>query len=307
MAGVSTSADLVKLGWRDGSAESVRHFQRGWNLGAPLKEDGSFGPATRAALDVSLARKAKGLTDFSPNFNAVEFRCKCGEDGRTVAPDCDRIWIYRSTVRRAEIFRTLVGPYTPERGCRCERENTRVDGAKSSQHLVGHGIDVPIYDVTVAQVRAALGTVGIGTYEKGGRLYVRHFDDRGTWAQWPYPYKPFTPLKARPDLAVAPLPTSEEDDMSSIMVKHPTLPGVVWPLETAVWSTWSSALKAENNSKAALAEVGAMSAAVAEFIAKGSDLTLEDITAASKAGAAQALEEKITDADVVLKVEGGTT
>ncbi len=51
-----------------------------------------------------------------------------------------------------------------------------------------------------------------------------------------------------------------------------------------------------------VAEVGALKAKVDAFIEKGTDLTLDDIEAASKAGATAAIDEKIADADVSLNV-----
>lgn len=230
---MSTASDLTALGWRTNTdaryRQAIRDFQAMWNLGPALSIDGNDGPATRAALAVSMARRAKGLPDISANFSAIEFQCNCGDSGRTIATDCRRIWTPRSTVQMAEKFRTLVGPFTPERACRCPRENARVGGAKSSQHLSGRGLDVPIYDVTVAQVRKATGCDGIGTYGGNGRLYVRHIDNRGSWAQWSYGSLKTTPIAPRPDLARTapkpPAPTpkpvpitpspSKEDDMPS--------------------------------------------------------------------------------------------
>lgn len=254
-------AALASLGWRVNTparlTQAIRHFQGMWNLGPALAVDGKAGPQTEGALAVSLIRKASGLGDISPNFSAVEFQCNCGEDGRTVADDCDRIWTPRSTVQMAERFRTLVGPFTPERACRCERENRRVGGAKSSQHLLGRGLDVPIYTVTVTQVRKATGCDGVGTYEKNGRLYVRHIDNRGSWAQWPYPPKPFTPLTPRPDLAVT---TPEEDPMADYAAQLDRIEGN------------SAAAKQESNfahihAKQANAKGDANSAAIRELAA----------------------------------------
>ena len=123
---MSTRSDLASLGWNGAgvtTAQMIRGFQRGWNLGPALVEDGSDGPKTRTAIKISLDRKAKGLPDFSANFSAKEFRCHCGEGGRAIAEDCQRIWIQRSTVQMAEKFRARVGPFTPERACRCRRSS----------------------------------------------------------------------------------------------------------------------------------------------------------------------------------------
>ena len=196
---------LAALGWRvDTTArygQAVKDFQRGWNLGAALAVDGDPGPKTRAALEVSLTRRAAGLPDFSAHFSAVEFQCNCGDGGRTIATDCARIWTPRSTVQMAERYRSIVGPYTPVRACRCARENRRVGGASRSQHLSGRGLDVPVYKVTPEQVRAAgIGATGVGYYPYGSRRYVRHIDNRpGGWViPWGYPGTPPTPLTPRP-------------------------------------------------------------------------------------------------------------
>src|SRR5690606_33925802 len=118
-----TAKALAAMGWRTNTAarlaQAIRDFQTGWNLGPALAIDGNAGPATRNALQVSMARRAVGLPDFSANFNAAEFACNCGGTWA----DCRRIWIDRATVQVAEQWRALVGPFTPDRGCRCPREN----------------------------------------------------------------------------------------------------------------------------------------------------------------------------------------
>lgn len=63
-----------------------------------------------------------------------------------------------------------------------------------------------------------------------------------------------------------------------------------------------AALRVEAALKAITAQLGALAAAVAA-LAKNSQLTAEQITAAAKAGADQALEERITGADVTLHVD----
>lgn len=225
---MTVASDLATLGWRtdtaDRLAQAVRDFQRGWNLGQALTADGNAGPLTQAALAESVARRHAGLPDLSANFSAREFACNC--DGRWA--DCRRIWTPRYVVRIAEQYRTLIGPYTPDRACRCPRENARVGGVSNSQHLYGLALDVPLYAVTAGQVET-LGTVsGIGVYLWNGRRYVRHIDARhlrgststpSNPATWDYGTAKAAPSTAQPitDPTPAPAPTNHtpppEEDM----------------------------------------------------------------------------------------------
>ena len=178
-----TAKALAAMGWRVDTAarlnQAIKDFQTGWNLGPALAIDGNAGPATRNALQVSMARRAVGLPDFSDHFNATEFACTCGGTN----PGCRRIWIIRSAVRLAEALRPVIGPFTPRTGCRCTVENARVGGAKSSQHLYGAALDLgtnaTVYDLPVAAVRRLGVASGIGFYDAGGgRTAVRHVDVR---------------------------------------------------------------------------------------------------------------------------------
>jgi hypothetical protein len=221
---------LRALGWRIDQTHplsaAVRDFQRGWNLGAALAVDGNAGPATRAALELSYARNQAGKPDFSPSFSAREFRCPCQRYTSTGFPwaDCPRIWMRRGAVIMAERFRSLVGPFTPDRACRCPRENARVGGVSTSQHLYGNALDVPVYAVTVEQVKA-LGVVsGIGYYVSStGRAYPRHIDTRHLGdnttgstvarpAVWNYGALRSTPLTPRPGTTT---PLTDWSDMAT--------------------------------------------------------------------------------------------
>lgn len=212
---MSPEQSLSVLGWRvDTLAQAtaaIRDFQAAWNLGAPLAVDGSAGPATRAALAVSVDRRAKGLPDISEHFNASEFACACG--GRWA--DCRRIWTPRSTIAMAERYRVLIGPFTPERAGRCPTENARVGGASKSQHLYGRGLDVPVRALRVEELQAArIGATGIGYYTWRGARYVRHIDNRaGEVTPWSYGIltAPPAPLHRQPAVTTPPVP--QEDDM----------------------------------------------------------------------------------------------
>lgn len=220
---MDTAAALASLGWRVNTsarlAQATKDFQLAWNLGPALTVDGNAGPATQAALTASLARKAAGLGDISEHFSAVEFRCACGG----VDPTCRRIWPVRELVRACEVYRATVGPLSIERGCRCPTQNTRVGGAKNSQHLYGSGADVSVYRVSVAKVMGLRVASGIGTYTWGGVGYPRHIDVRHVFrdsrnttgssiaspARWTYGAAKSAPLAPRPVTD----PSPEEDDM----------------------------------------------------------------------------------------------
>ena len=178
----STKRILEAMGWRVNTTaryvQAIRDFQAAWNLGPALTVDGDPGPKTRAALALSDKRRKGGKGDVSEHFSAREMACRCGG----VHKDCRRIWVTRDLLQAAENLRTIIGPYTPYRACRCPKENTRVGGAKNSQHLHGCAMDLGtergVYGVTVAQIRALKCVSGIGWYSVGGRQIVRHVDVR---------------------------------------------------------------------------------------------------------------------------------
>lgn len=224
---------LASLGWRVDTDrrldQAIRDFQAMWNLGSPLTSDGDPGPKTLAALALSLLSKAAGRGDISEHFNAREFACNCG--GRW--DDCRRIWTPRAVIRAAEMYRDLVGPFTPERAGRCPTENARVGGVSNSQHLYGLALDVPVFKVTAAQAKALGVFSGIGVYLWQGNRYVRHLDLRhlrgststpSNPAAWDYGTAKTAPLTPAPVTATAPALTPapvapQEDDLSDADVQ----------------------------------------------------------------------------------------
>jgi hypothetical protein len=168
---------LRQLGWRIRTTgelhQVVRNFQRGWNLGPALVEDGIAGPKTDAALAESLDRKRTGKPDASQHFSFHEFTCKCG--GRYSS--CQRVWVLHELLDTLEAVRADFYPegMTIVSGCRCEGHNDAVGGAKSSQHKYGAAADLRP-KVKRSAMRAAGVAAGIGFDQSDG--CVSHIDRR---------------------------------------------------------------------------------------------------------------------------------
>lgn len=168
---------LRQLGWRIRThgefRQAVRNFQRGWNLGPALAEDGHAGPAFDAALTESLERLHARKGTASTHFSFSEFACRC--DGKFGA--CARIWVLRELLQTLEKVRTEFYPHgmTVKSGCRCNGHNNSVGGASSSQHLYGGACDIsPV--VPRQKMRAADVAAGIGYNLSSGK--VSHIDRR---------------------------------------------------------------------------------------------------------------------------------
>ena len=102
---------------------------------------------------------------------------------------------------------------------------------------------------------------------------------------------------------ITPTPTQEVDPMPTpkdlwqfdgIPAPDPSASNPNWQPDSYLRQTYLQV-------RAARADLAALVAVVGE-LAKGQPLTAEQITAAAKAGASEALDEKITDADVALNV-----
>lgn len=142
---IDVAKALTTLGWKPGTdpaklKRAVEDFQRGWNLGPALFVDGKAGSKTKAALQISLNRKAKGLGTASDHFSFIEFRCKCG--GRYSR--CALIRVHRDLLVSLEGYRAQFSPggMTIVSGYRCPGRNAAVGGASSSQHLYGGAADI---------------------------------------------------------------------------------------------------------------------------------------------------------------------
>jgi zinc D-Ala-D-Ala carboxypeptidase len=166
---------------------AVKGFQRGWNLGPALEVDGRFGQKTSDALRLSFARHRQGKPTMSAHFSYVEFRCKDG--GRF--PECQRIWMLRSHIRRLEAYRAHIdGPVRIVSGFRCKRHNAAVGGASASQHMFGAASDIQGL-LTVPQRKRLRLFAGLGFKQSTGK--VVHCDSRDLSGHNPHHRSPADP------------------------------------------------------------------------------------------------------------------
>lgn len=111
---------------------------------------------------------------MSKNFAPHEFAC----------PHCGVALVRPLLIDRLEKLRLLVNhPIRIVSGYRCPVHNSRVGGAKNSQHMYGAAADIPAGAATVPQAQRA-GFTGIGV----SGIWAVHVDVRdGPRVRWFYP------------------------------------------------------------------------------------------------------------------------
>lgn len=117
------------------------------------------------------------MGDLSVNFSRHEFACKCG---------CGFDTVDAATLEVLENIRALLNraPITINSGCRCLSHNTRLGGAKASQHMRGRAADFTVAGVSPAEVHAAADGILDGTGGLGAYSTFTHVDTRTSPARW---------------------------------------------------------------------------------------------------------------------------
>lgn len=168
---------LRDLGWPvpvDGSFGDLTHqaitdFQRGFAY-HDLLIDGYCGPQTELALVKSVMEGGKA----SPHFRFAEFKSKGN----------GWIKVNRHLIRGLELIRVRYGPVNVISGYRDPIHNTKVGGARNSQHVYGNAVDIPrTLGLTVPAARNIGSFSGIGFRQSDGRVVhvdVRHMGPNTT-------------------------------------------------------------------------------------------------------------------------------
>ena len=119
------------------------------------------------------------MGDLSEHFNRREFACKCQCGFDSISPDL---------IKRLEQARAhFNAPIIVNCGCRCEKHNKAVGGAKASQHLQGTAADIVIKGFAPSAVadyfeKTWPNVGGVGRYAT-----LTHVDVRPGPARWRAP------------------------------------------------------------------------------------------------------------------------
>ena len=111
------------------------------------------------------------MGDLSENFNAVEFRCKCGQ--------CENIDISPELIMVLQDIRDYFNePVKITSGYRCKFHNISVGGSKKSRHVLGIAADFQVKNIKPVEVRKYINekyphSYGLGAYKEFVHLDVR--------------------------------------------------------------------------------------------------------------------------------------
>jgi len=121
---------------------------------------------------------------MTKNFSIEEFQCKCGCD----MPD-DVMENVKKLAEELQVIRSIVeSSITINSAYRCPAHNEAVQGAKSSQHLLGKASDIVVKGHTPSDTHSLLDDImnneviingGLGKYNT-----FTHYDIRDKKARW---------------------------------------------------------------------------------------------------------------------------
>ncbi|MFA6721231.1 MAG: D-Ala-D-Ala carboxypeptidase family metallohydrolase [Candidatus Cloacimonadaceae bacterium] len=117
------------------------------------------------------------MGDLSNNFNRREFACHCGCGYDNPSPEL--------IAALQELRERIDKPIIVLSGCRCEKHNRAVGGAKQSQHRYGRAADIKVSGRSPREVADIAEKIeyfrygGIGIYET-----FTHVDVRGYRVRW---------------------------------------------------------------------------------------------------------------------------
>ena len=123
----------------------------------------------------------KQMTD---NFKSSEFRCRDGSD----VPD-DHMESLQLLCNNLQVLRDHIGkPIRVISGYRSPKYNSRIGGARRSQHMLSKAADIKITGMSPHEVKALIEElIRDGKMMKGGVGLYRtftHYDVRGRNARW---------------------------------------------------------------------------------------------------------------------------
>lgn len=112
-------------------------------------------------------------TKLSANFMAKEFDCKCSKCSETLI-DLDHV------AKLQKLREDLGSSITINSAYRCEDHNTKIGGAKNSQHKFGTATDIVVKGMSPDEVADACEHFdGLGRYDT-----FTHVDSRGSKSRW---------------------------------------------------------------------------------------------------------------------------
>jgi len=121
---------------------------------------------------------------MTKNFKRQEFFCKCG----CSIPDRiqSNVW---ALAQELQVLRDEVKkPIKIMSGYRCKTHNTKVGGAKQSQHMTGRAADIIVEGMDSSEVADTIETlISVGRMREGGLgryAGFTHYDIRGAKARW---------------------------------------------------------------------------------------------------------------------------